>query len=163
MIFVTVGTQLPFERLVAAVDGWSGTRSPRPHVLAQVGAGHVDYENLRCVRTLDGAQYSNVIADAELIIAHAGAGSILTALDHGTPVIVMPRDGRRGDQHRDDHQIQTARQLEKMGLVSVAWSEVEMSALIDAELTRPRGARAERKRGTELVDYLRSYLRDVLS
>jgi hypothetical protein len=50
-----------------------------------------------------------------------------------------------------------------MGLVSVAWSEVEMSALIDAELTRPRGARAERKRGTELVDYLRSYLRDVLS
>jgi UDP-N-acetylglucosamine transferase subunit ALG13 len=151
VIFVTVGTQLPFERLVAAVDGWSGTRSPRPHVLAQVGAGHVDYENLRCVRTLDGAQYSNVIADAELIIAHAGAGSILTALDHGTPVIVMPRDGRR------------ARQLEKMGLVSVAWSEVEMSALIDAELTRPRGARAERKRGTELVDYLRSYLRDVLS
>ncbi len=77
-------------------------------------------------------------------------------------MIVMPRDDRRGE-HRDDHQIQTARQLEKMGLVSVAWSEVELPALIDAELTRPRGARTERKRGTELVDYLRSYLRDVLS
>ena len=162
MIFVTVGTQLPFERLVAAVDSWSGTRSPRLDVLAQVGAGHLDYENLRCIRTLAGAQYSSVIADAELIIAHAGTGSILTALEHGIPMIAMPRDDRRGE-HRDDHQIQTARQLEKMGLVSVAWSEVEVPALIDAELTRPRGARTERKRGTELVDYLRSYLRDVLS
>jgi UDP-N-acetylglucosamine transferase subunit ALG13 len=162
VIFVTVGTQLPFERLVAAVDKWCGTRSPRPNVLAQVGAGRLDYENLRCIRTLDGAQYASAIADAELIVAHAGTGSILTALDHGIPMIMMPRDDRRGE-HRDDHQIQTARQLEKMGLVSVAWSAMQVPALIDAELARPHATRVGRKRGTELVDYLRSYLHDVLS
>lgn len=162
MIFVTVGTQLPFERLVAAVDNWSGTKSPKPEVLAQVGAGRLDYVNLRSVRTLDGAQYSAAVADAELIIAHAGTGSILTALDYGIPVIVMPRDNRRGE-HRDDHQMQTARQLETMGLVSIAWSETELPLLIDDKLRRPRGASTMRKRGTELVDFLRSYLRDVLS
>jgi UDP-N-acetylglucosamine transferase subunit ALG13 len=162
VIFVTVGTQLPFERLVAAVDNWSGTKSPKPEVLAQVGAGSLDYGNLRSVRTLDGAQYSAAIADAELIIAHAGTGSILTALDLGIPVIVMPRDDRRGE-HRDDHQMQTARQLEKMGLVSIAWSEKELPLLIDDKLRQPRAARTKRKRGNELVDYLHSYLRDVLS
>ena len=59
------------------------------------------------------------------MVAHAGTGSILTALDKGVPVIVFPRDDRYGE-HRDDHQKQTARQMERMGLVSVAWTESEL-------------------------------------
>lgn len=161
MIFVTVGTQLPFERLVVAVDAWAGRTTPKPDVLAQVGSGRIDYTNLRCVRSLDGCRYAEAIAGARLMVAHAGTGSILTALDRGVPVIVMPRDHRRAE-HRDNHQSQTARQLEKMGLVSVAWSESDLPNLIEAELARADDGRAVRERSTELVDYLRSYLRDVL-
>ena len=161
MIFVTVGTQLPFERLVAAVDSWSGRRDPRPDVLAQVGSGKADYPNVRCVQSLDGFQYAEEIARARLMIAHAGTGSILTALDRGVPVIVMPRDHLRGE-HRDDHQSQTARQLEKMGLVAVAWNEADLPDLIDVELSKPPHNLGPRKRSTDLVDYLRSYLQSVL-
>jgi len=161
VIFVTVGTQLPFERLVMAVDVWAAGATPRPDVLAQVGAGRVDYPYLRCVRTLDRSRYEAAIAAARLMIAHAGTGSILTALDRGVPVIIMPRDHRRAE-HRDDHQSQTARQLEKMGLVAVAWSESELPALIDAELSRVGEGRPARQRSTELVDYIRSYLHEVL-
>ena len=35
MIFATVGTQLPFDRLIAAVDRWAGTR-PGREVFAQI-------------------------------------------------------------------------------------------------------------------------------
>lgn len=161
MIFVTVGTQLPFERLVAAVDAWVAAQSPRPEVLAQVGAGRSDYPHIRCVQTLDAAGYAKAIGETCLIVAHAGTGSILTALDGGVPVIVMPRDPRLGE-HRDDHQMQTARQLEKMGRVSVAWSEDELPALMADALARAGDGRSARKPGTELVDYLRGYLRDVL-
>jgi UDP-N-acetylglucosamine transferase subunit ALG13 len=161
VIFVTVGTQLPFERLVAAVDAWSSQRVPRFDVLAQVGSGSTAYRNIRCVRSLDSQQYAGAIAAAELIVAHAGTGSILTALGRGVPTIVMPRDNLRGE-HRDDHQMQTARQLAKMGLVSVAWSEIDLPDLIEVALTQAREGAALRQRSTELVDYIRSYLRDVL-
>jgi UDP-N-acetylglucosamine transferase subunit ALG13 len=73
----------------------------------------------------------------------------------------MPRDHRRGE-HRDDHQIQTARQLEKMGMVTVAWDEAELPSHIERALAQSRAGRPARQRSTELVDYLRAYLRDVL-
>jgi UDP-N-acetylglucosamine transferase subunit ALG13 len=161
VIFVTVGTQLPFERLVAAVDLWAGNQAENPDVLAQVGSGRTDYAHLRCVRTLDGQSYADAIKAARLMVAHAGMGSILTALDRGVPVIVFPRDDRR-NEHRDDHQMQTARQMERMGLVTVAWSEAELPALIERDLDKPASFRQPRKRDTELVDYLRGWLRDAL-
>lgn len=157
MIFVTVGTQLPFERLVSAVDAWTARQSPRPDILAQVGEGRMDYSHLRCVRSLDGENYASVIAGARLMVAHAGTGSILTALDHGVPVIVFPRDNRFGE-HRDDHQLQTARQMERMGLVTVAWSEAELPGLIERALASPAASRQPRQRNTELVDFLRDWL-----
>jgi UDP-N-acetylglucosamine transferase subunit ALG13 len=161
VIFVTVGTQLPFERLVGAVDAWAGRQSPRPDVLAQVGAGRTDYPQLRCVRTLDGESYAQAIAGARLMVAHAGTGSILTALDRRVPVIVFPRDDRRGE-HRDDHQQQTARQMERLGLVTVAWNEDELGAMIDRELATPPAERVPRRRNTELVDFLRDWLLQAL-
>ena len=161
MIFVTVGTQLPFERLVGTVDAWAATRTPRPDVLAQVGSGRMDYAYLRCVRSLDGAAYAEAIASAHLMLAHAGTGSILTALDSGLPVILMPRDHRFGE-HRDDHQFQTARQLEKMGLLVVAWDEKQLPELIERELLQPTRRERSTPRGAELLGYLRGYILDVL-
>jgi UDP-N-acetylglucosamine transferase subunit ALG13 len=161
VIFVTVGTQLPFDRLVSAVDEWARRRAVRPDVLAQVGAGRADYGSLRCVRSLDGARYAEAVSTARLVVAHAGIGTILTVLDRGIPAIVMARDDRRGEC-RNDHQIQTARQLERMGLVTVVWSEAELPALIERALEQPPGCRAARQRNTDLVDYLRSWLLDLL-
>lgn len=162
MILVTVGTQYPFDRLVSAVDEWAGRTATRPEVLAQVGAGRADHPNIKCVRLLDGTRYAEAVESARLVVAHAGAGSVLAALDHGVPVIVMPRDHRRGE-HRDDHQYQTARQLEKMGLVVVAWSEAELSDLIEHALSGScRRPAARSGRGAELIQYLRSYLSEVL-
>lgn len=161
MIFVTVGTQLPFERLVGTVDAWAAARAPRPDVLAQVGSGRADYAHLRCVRSLDGAAYAEAIASAKLMLAHAGTGSILTALDSGVPVILMPRDHRFGE-HRDDHQFQTARQLEKMGLLTVAWDEKQLPELIERELAQPTRRECSTPRGAELLGYLRGYILSVL-
>jgi UDP-N-acetylglucosamine transferase subunit ALG13 len=161
VIFVTVGTQLPFERLVGAVEEWAARQSPRPDVLAQVGGGRVDYPHLRCVRTLDGRAYADAIAGARLLVAHAGTGSILTALDCGVPVILLPRDAVRGE-HRDDHQMQTARQMERMGLVTVAWSEHDLASLIDREMAMPPSARQPRVRNSELVEFVGAWVRGRL-
>lgn len=161
MIFVTVGTQLPFERLVSAVEAWAAARVPKPRVVAQVGAGRADFRNLQCVRTLDAAEYSAHLAQADVVIAHAGVGSILNATERGVPVVVLPRDPRRGE-HRDDHQFQTARQMERMGLVTVAWSEEDLPQLIEHALSIPASERRPRSHDTALVDFLRDWLAGTL-
>ncbi len=114
------------------------------------------------VRALDGESYSRAIAEASLMIAHAGTGSILTALDKGVPVIVFPRDPHH-NEHRDNHQQQTARQMERMGIVTSFWDETQLMALIERELAIPFGSRPRRARNTELVDYLQGWLRKTLA
>ena len=82
MIFVTVGTQLPFDRLVGTVDRWS-SRS-REAVFAQIGPSQQSFKNIETVPFLTPEEASDRFAEASVIIAHAGMGTILTALTVGS-------------------------------------------------------------------------------
>lgn len=161
VIFVTVGSQLPFDRMVAAVDAWSARATSRPDVLAQVGAGRADYQHLRCERFVDDERYGKELRSARLVVAHAGIGSVMAASEAGIPVIVVPREHRRGECV-NDHQVQTARQLERMGVVQVAWRIEDLPALIDAEMARSEARRPARRPTVDLVEHLRAYVRNVL-
>ena len=101
-IFVTVGTQLPFDRLVRAMDDWAASH-PGHEVLAQTGDGAFVARAIATVRTLSREAFARAVAEADVVVAHAGIGSVLTALDAGKPVVLMPR---RADlrEHRNDHQ-----------------------------------------------------------
>ena len=46
MIFVTVGTDLPFDRMLRVIDAWAGD-SGRDDVFAQIGEGAWEPENIR--------------------------------------------------------------------------------------------------------------------
>lgn len=124
MIFVTVGAQMPFDRLVQAVDEWAG-RSGTHNVFAQIGNTHLRPRHIEWAPFLQPAEFLARVREARLIIAHAGMGSILTALEHGKPILVMPRRGDLGET-RNDHQVDTGKQLGQMGLVHVARDESEL-------------------------------------
>ena len=94
MIFVTVGAQMPFDRLVRAVDEWAGQSGTRD-VFAQIGTTDLRPRHIEWVSFLQPAEFLERVRAARLIIAHAGMGSILTALGLGKQILVMPR---RGDQ-----------------------------------------------------------------
>lgn len=129
MIFVTVGTQLAFDRMLAVVDDWAG-HSGEP-VFAQVGPSTRTWPNLQCAAFLEPAEFDRRFNEATLVIAHAGMGSILSALSFGKPVIVMPRKAALGE-HRNDHQMATAKRFEGRAGVSVAWDEAGLAQLLDA-------------------------------
>ncbi|HEX4692749.1 MAG TPA: glycosyltransferase [Solirubrobacteraceae bacterium] len=124
MIFLTVGTQLPFDRLVAAVDRWAGG-NPGVAVAAQVGPTPLAPRHIEWHEFISPAECRQRIAGAELVVAHAGMGTILTSLELGTPVLIMPRQAALGE-HRNDHQIATARWFAETGGVSVAFDEAEL-------------------------------------
>ncbi|MEK9713666.1 MAG: glycosyltransferase, partial [Thalassolituus sp.] len=64
------------------------------------------------------------------LVAHAGIGSILTAVELGLPVIIVPRDFKRGE-HRNDHQSSTAREFSTRKGVYVATDEATLHDLLD--------------------------------
>lgn len=124
MIFVTVGTDLPFDRLVQAVDRWAAATG-RSDVYAQIGHGGWKPQHLGYNHFLEPPEFSRRFRDAALIISHAGMGTILNALRYGKPILVMPRRASLGEQ-RNEHQLATATHLLRMGKISVAFDEKEL-------------------------------------
>jgi UDP-N-acetylglucosamine transferase subunit ALG13 len=161
VIFVTIGSVFPFDRLVAAADAWARGRGapPAPEappapvngargpgsgldpaldpgpggVLAQIGDGRYCPAHMGWVRRLDQDAYLAVARRARLIVAHAGMGSVITAGQLGKPIVILPRRQGLGE-HNTDHQLATANWLRDKPGVYVAGSEAELAACIDAAL-----------------------------
>ena len=129
-IFVAVGTQLPFDRLVKTIDFWAG-ESGRAGIFAQVANGGYVPRHLESSPFVTPREFRRRTEEADVVIAHAGMGTIITALELGRPVLVMPRLARLREQ-RNDHQVASARAFLKHGRIAVAWDEHELRARLEA-------------------------------
>lgn len=124
MIFVTVGTQLPFERLIQVVDEWA-SNNPEVEVFAQVGQTRYTTTNITTVVSMTPDEYEQKLSAADVIIGHVGMGTIISGVKYGKPLILMPRHADKGE-HRNDHQLSTAKQFGKLSLVTVVDSYPEL-------------------------------------
>lgn len=120
---------MPFDRMVRAVDAWAGAHGRRD-VFAQIGTTDWRPTHIEWTELLEPDEFRRRVREARVLVAHAGMGSILTALEAGKPILVMPR---RGDlqETRNDHQIATARQFQSLGRVAVALDEHELPRKLD--------------------------------
>ena len=125
MIFLTVGTQFPFDRLVKAVDKAAGTNGFDERIVAQIGESSYCPENYQAVSVLEKAVFDQHFNDADSIISHAGMGTIMMALDHRKPLLVMPRLKKYGEVV-NDHQLAIAKKFEQLGYLLVAYSAEEV-------------------------------------
>jgi len=116
LIFVTVGGMRAFERLVREMDRIAGELDEQ--VVMQLGS--TDYEPKNCdyFRFMPRKDIEKYYADARIIVCHAGSGSILTALEHNKPLILVPRMKIYGEVF-DDHQLEIARDMERRGTTIV--------------------------------------------
>lgn len=138
MIFVTVGTDLPFDRMVRVIDAWAG-ESGRDDVFAQIGEGGWEPQNIRYASFLQPPEFVDRFKAASVIISHAGMGTILSALHHRKPILVMPKRASLGE-HRNEHQLASARRMMELGNVNVAFDELELRERLDRldALTGPK-------------------------
>lgn len=158
MIFVTVGAQMPFDRLVRTVDAWAAGH-PEHHVLAQIGDGASPPSAMHWTHRLDAATFRRCLFEADLVVTHAGMGTILTALELGKPTIVMPRRGQLRET-RNDHQLATAESLLADERIAVAWDERELLEKLDhmADVAPPPPVPSHAS--ADLLDALRQFIRD---
>lgn len=138
-IFLTVGSQMPFDRLSAAVALWARSHAEGVQVVAQVGLTRLDIralEGLIWHRMLTPADYRRQVDACDLLVAHAGMGSVLTALEHGRPLLVLPRRAHRRET-RNDHQVDTALHLQRLNVcsgglpVQVALEDEQIAGALD--------------------------------
>ncbi len=128
MIFVSVGHQTPFDRLVMAMDEWAA-KHPNQEVFAQIGEGDYIPRHMAQSRWLSATEFDEKLAECSSMVAHAGTGTILKVLLLGKPILVMPRFAALGET-RNDHQIGTARHFAEAGLVLVADDEQAMLSMV---------------------------------
>jgi beta-1,4-N-acetylglucosaminyltransferase len=119
VIFLTVGSMFPFDRLIQAVDDMVGDGRITDKISAQIGDGKYEPKNFPFKRFMGKPEYERELAAATYLIAHAGAGTIALALETGKPLLVLPRLSAN-KEHVNDHQIATARKFAELGHVLVA-------------------------------------------
>ena len=127
MIFVATGTQLAFPRLIAAMDAMA-PELDEP-VIAQVGPDTEPRLHIETHAHLHPALFEELFKAARVVVAHAGVGSILLAKRLRRPLIVVPRRHAMGE-HRNDHQLATAREVENTTGVRIAWDIADLHRMV---------------------------------
>jgi UDP-N-acetylglucosamine transferase subunit ALG13 len=162
LIFLTIGSMFPFDRLVRAVDAWAaGAPEGAQDILAQIGEGDYKPVHMRWVKRLDRADYEATVAGSRIVVAHAGVGSVVTAGEFGRPIVVMPRRMHLAE-HTSDHQMETVGWLRGKSGVHIAETEADLSGCIASALAEGPGsvARIDQTADPAFIARLRAFILD---
>ncbi|QHC60116.1 glycosyltransferase [Rathayibacter sp. VKM Ac-2760] len=133
---LSVGTQdlYPFDRLIAA----AAPLLEGAEVLWQTGLADVSSYGIQGHVSVPHHDLQQAAEEADVVIAHAGTGAAITAIEAGKVPILVPRLVARGE-HIDDHQIQIARELDQRGLAIAASPEELTPELLLLAASRTAG------------------------
>lgn len=160
-VFVTVGSMLPFDRLVRAADAWAAEH-PEAQVIAQIGKSALRPVAMTWREMYAPREFRECCDAADVIVSHLGMGTVLTAAELGKPLVALPRRPGFGEV-TNDHQSATARWLGgRPGLTLID----DPSALGQALATLPAGVGLgdlEDGRRRRLVACVRAFVLDALT
>lgn len=125
MIFLTVGTVMPFDRLVKSIDNLVCEGVIQEEVFGQIGRSAYRPRNFQHAEILSSEVFENYLGKADKIVGHAGIGTIVMSLKHRKPLLIMPRM-KEYSEHVNDHQVGTAAKFEAGGHVLVAYTQDQL-------------------------------------
>lgn len=158
--FVSVGNaSQPFPRLLEAVEKIAD-KLPQPVVIQYGVASAPAMSNCRWVDYLGMEEFAMQVAQAQLLILHAGAGSVIHAVRAGKVPVVMPRRAALGE-HVDDHQLEFALELSRLGKIVVCQQPDQLLTAVAAAMPL-QAARNESAEEPPLVNMLAALLQRTL-
>ena len=119
MIFVILGTQdKKFPRLLQAIQDKidEGKISKKEEIIVQAGSTKFETKNMKIIDYMSVRKFEEAIEKADVIICHAGVGTILTALKKNKKIIAAARLKQYGE-HVNDHQLQILDNFTKEGYI----------------------------------------------
>lgn len=146
MIFVTVGTTIPFDRLLRQVDELVRNRTIVEHVICQIG--NSTYEPTHCEYFRFRPSIDDLIAQADLVITHGGS-TVLLLLASQKRFIAVPND-----QGADNHQLHFVQRVAEQ--TPLLWT-ADLSNLGDL-IAAANSTTPQFQPLSSLADDLRAYL-----
>jgi UDP-N-acetylglucosamine transferase subunit ALG13 len=148
MIFATCGSSIfPFERMMEALAAL-----PADELCVQ----HGHAQPPPCASAYPFLSFPEVVQKIELadvVVSHAGVGSVLCAVRAGHTPIIFPRL-RQYSEHVDDHQAELAEALAARGTAVIAHTAAELAEAVG--LVPPRRVDVGIGGSTALVDAVRA-------
>jgi len=161
MIFVTVGNHYQgFNRLIQKMDEIA-SRSPYD-VLIQKGYSTYCPQAVKYFDFVPIQAATDYIRKSELVISHAGIGTIILCREYGIPLVIFPRRKKYGE-HGTDHQVEIAKALEerKDDNIFVVYEENQLGNKIREILESPkRFAPSENIGKRNLVQVIRTFIEE---
>ncbi len=161
MIFVTTGNHFQgFERLLKKVDEIA-LRIPH-EIVIQTGYSKYVPQNTKYFDFVPANTAMEYIQKSELVISHAGMGTIILSKQYGIPIIIFPRR-KIHKEHVNDHQMEIAQVLEERRDVNihVVYEEGQLENKITELLkNRVRYSPPENLGRTNLIKTIRAFIQE---
>lgn len=128
MIFITVGSseEYKFPRLLQIIDELCDEGVINGNeVIAQIGYTEYKPRNYQAFDMTSDEGFKDLVAQADIIITHAGTGSVISALKAHRKVIIFPRQFKF-KEHLDDHQLELASLFTDKGYTLSAMDKEEL-------------------------------------
>jgi UDP-N-acetylglucosamine transferase subunit ALG13 len=105
--------------------------------------------------TLKPEAYECILAKSDVLIGHAGTGTIISALEYSKPLIIMPRKADL-HEHRNEHQKWTAEKFKNTKGIYVAEDETELFGYLNRLVELDNGSFIESDSKVALLNFLKS-------
>ena len=130
MIFVVLGTQkFQLNRLLQKLDEYKEAGLLEDEIYAQIGNSTYRPKHYRYKEFMDKQEFDETIASADVVIAHSGVGTIITAIHAEKPIIFFPRLAKY-KEHVDDHQLDIAKAFEMKKYVLCCYENDDLLEII---------------------------------
>ncbi len=164
MIYVTVGNDFrPFDRLVKKMD--EITPSLPERVLIQRGCSIYQPQKASSFDFVSMDAATEYILKSQLVVSHAGIGTVILCRQYGIPLLILPRRRALGE-HMNDHQLEIARALEKREdeQIYVVYGEEKIGETISKILNRQQRPLSIQSPGkTNLLKVIKEFIDTVSS
>jgi UDP-N-acetylglucosamine transferase subunit ALG13 len=159
MIFVTVGHYQKFDRLIKEVDKIASHSSY--DILIQKGYSSYCPQSARYFGFVPIQTAIEYIRTSELVISHAGIGTIILCKEYGIPLIIFPRRKKFGE-HGTDHQMEIAKAIEerKDDHIFVVYEEDQLEAKIAEVLTKKKPVAGVNVGRANLIKAIQAFIED---
>lgn len=117
MIYVTLGTQAcDFSRCMKMVEELILQANIKDKVVVQTGYTSYRPKGIECFDFVSEDKYQQLMAEADIVISHAGTGALFSSIKKGKKVIAVARLAEYGEMV-NDHQTEIVRKLAREGYI----------------------------------------------
>ncbi len=159
MIFVTVGNHFQgFERLLEKVDEIAPRLSQE--IVVQRGYSKYVPKNTNYFDFVPANTAMEYIRNADLVISHAGMGTLILCKECGIPIIIFPRR-EKFKEHVNDHQMEIAQVLEKREdpNIHIVYEENQLEGKIIEAVGKREIARLENRGRENLIRTITEFIK----